>query len=61
VRLSDFRGKKVVLYFDPKDMSPGCTCQACAFRETLDGFPTADITVIGINRDSVASHRKFTE
>ena len=61
VRLSDFLGKKVVLYFYPKDNTPGCTRQACAFGEKYSVFKTKNIEVIGISKDSVASHLKFAE
>ena len=61
VRLSDFRGKKVVLYFYPKDNTPGCTRQACAFAASYEQFKAQDATVIGISKDSVASHLKFTQ
>ena len=61
VRLSDFRGKKVVLYFYPKDNTPGCTRQACAFAASYEQFKAQDIVVIGISKDSVASHLKFTQ
>lgn len=61
VRLSDYRGKKVVLYFYPKDNTPGCTRQACAFAGAYQGFREKDIVVIGISKDSVASHKKFAE
>lgn len=61
VRLSDYRGKKVVLYFYPKDNTPGCTRQACAFAGAYQGFKDKDIVVIGISKDSVASHKKFAE
>ncbi len=61
VSLSDFRGKRVVLYFYPKDNTPGCTRQACAFAASYDAFRANDIVVIGISRDSVASHVKFAE
>ena len=61
VSLSDFRGKKVVLYFYPKDNTPGCTRQACAFAAAYNDFRSADIQVIGISKDSEASHRKFAE
>ena len=61
VRLSDFAGKKVVLYFYPKDNTPGCTRQACAFAAAYDDFKKRNITVIGISKDSVESHRKFAE
>ena len=61
VRLSDFQGKKVVLYFYPKDNTPGCTRQACAFAASYEQFKAQDATVIGISKDSVASHLKFTQ
>ena len=61
VRLSDFLGKKVVLYFYPKDNTPGCTRQACAFAASYDAFKAQDIVVIGVSKDSVASHVKFAE
>lgn len=61
ISLKDFRGKKVVLYFYPKDNTPGCTRQACAFRDAYDGFKREDITVIGISQDSTASHQEFTD
>jgi len=59
VSLSDFLGKKVVLYFYPKDNTPGCTKQACAFAAAYEGFKAKDIVVIGISKDSAASHQKF--
>ena len=61
VRLSDFRGKKVVVYFYPKDNTPGCTREACAFRDHFAGFRELDVPVIGISRDSAASHQRFAE
>ena len=61
VSLSDFTGKKVVLYFYPKDNTPGCTRQACAFAAAYDGFKAKDVVVIGISKDSVASHLKFAQ
>ena len=61
VLLSDFLGRKVVLYFYPKDNTPGCTRQACAFAGAYDAFREKQVTVIGISRDSVASHVKFAE
>lgn len=61
ISLSDFAGKKVVLYFYPKDNTPGCTRQACAFAAAFDGFRERDVVVIGISKDSVASHRKFAD
>ena len=61
VSLSEFRGQKVVLYFYPKDNTPGCTRQACAFAGAYAEFERRGIAVIGISRDSVASHQKFAE
>ena len=61
VSLSDFTGRKVVLYFYPKDNTPGCTRQACAFAAAYEGFKSNDIVVIGISKDSVASHLKFAQ
>ena len=61
VKLSDFYGKKVVLYFYPKDSTPGCTKQACAFASAYEDFKSKDVAVIGISKDSVASHIKFAE
>ncbi len=59
VSLSDFAGKKVVLYFYPKDNTPGCTRQACAFAGAWQAFADLGAVVIGVSRDSAASHRKF--
>ena len=59
VSLSDFVGRKVVLYFYPKDNTPGCTRQACAFAGLYEEFKARNVQVIGISRDSVASHEKF--
>lgn len=61
VSLSDFAGKKVVLYFYPRDNTPGCTRQACAFAGAYNDFKTIDAVVIGISKDSVASHLKFAQ
>lgn len=61
VSLSDFRGKKVVVYFYPKDNTPGCTRQACAFASSFDELKKLNVVVIGISRDSAASHVKFAE
>ena len=61
VSLSDYIGKKVVLYFYPKDNTPGCTRQACAFAAAYEGFKEKNTVVIGISKDSVASHQKFAE
>jgi peroxiredoxin Q/BCP len=59
--LSDYKGKKVVIYFYPKDLTSGCTTQACAFRDSYEAFKKNDIIVIGISKDSVKSHKKFVE
>lgn len=61
VSLSDFFGKRIVLYFYPRDNTPGCTRQACAFAQNFEGFRNQDIVVIGISKDSVASHLKFAQ
>lgn len=61
VSLSDFLGKKVVLYFYPKDNTPGCTRQACAFGESYEAFWAKNTVVIGISKDSTASHLRFAE
>ena len=61
VKLSDLRGRKVVLYFYPRDNTPGCTRQACAFAESYAAFREKDVTVIGVSKDSVASHVKFAQ
>ena len=61
VRLSDFRGKTVVVYFYPKDDTPGCTKEACSFRDSFDSLTDAGVTVLGISPDSIESHNKFIE
>lgn len=61
VSLSDFLGKRIVLYFYPKDNTPGCTRQACAFAASYDGFRARDVVIIGISKDSTASHQRFAE
>lgn len=61
VTLSSFLGRKVVIYFYPKDNTPGCTKQACAFRNTFDEFEQENVVVIGISKDSVKSHKNFKE
>lgn len=58
---SDFAGKKVVLYFYPKDNTPGCTRQACAFAGAYEEFKKINAVVIGVSKDSTASHQKFAE
>jgi len=60
-RLSDFHGRKVVLYFYPKDDTPGCTTEACGFRDDYSAFMKADLVVLGVSPDSVQSHKKFKE
>lgn len=61
VSLSDFLGKKVVLYFYPKDNTPGCTRQACAFATAYSEFERKNAVVIGVSKDSISSHEKFAE
>ena len=61
VSLADFAGKKVVLYFYPRDNTPGCTRQACAFAGAFEEFKQIGAVVIGISKDSAASHKKFAE
>lgn len=61
VRLSDFKGKKVVLYFYPKDDTPGCTKESCAFRDGLEEIHSSGAVVLGISADSVDSHKKFAK
>ncbi len=60
VRLKDLRGRKVVLYFYPKDDTPGCTKEACSFRDAFADFRKRRIEVLGVSVDSEASHKKFT-
>jgi peroxiredoxin Q/BCP len=60
VRLKDFRGRKVVLYFYPKDDTPGCTKEACSFRDAFSDFKKRGIEVLGVSVDSEVSHQKFT-
>ena len=59
LRLKDLRGKKVVLYFYPKDSTSGCTAEACGFRDSMPELTRAGITVVGVSRDSVDSHDRF--
>jgi peroxiredoxin Q/BCP len=61
VKLSDFKGKNVVLYFYPKDMTPGCTTQACDFRDFHNDFSDLDCVVIGISPDTMDKHEKFRD
>ncbi len=58
-RLSDFRGKPVILYFYPKDDTPGCTTEACNFRDDYSAYTKAGVTILGVSPDNVASHVKF--
>jgi peroxiredoxin Q/BCP len=59
--LKDFKGKKIVLYFYPKDMTPGCTTEACEFRDTHPDFSKINAEIIGVSKDSVKRHDKFKE
>jgi thioredoxin-dependent peroxiredoxin len=61
VSLADFKGKNVILYFYPKDDTPGCTKEACAFRDRLAEFRKRGVVVLGVSTDSVKSHDKFVE
>lgn len=61
VKLEDFAGKKLVLYFYPKDNTPGCTKQACGFASLYDRFKDSDVAVVGVSKDSTESHRKFAQ
>jgi peroxiredoxin Q/BCP len=61
VKLSDFKGQKVVLYFYPKDLTPGCTKEACAFRDDYAELQTRGVAVLGVSADDQKSHQKFTE
>lgn len=61
VSLSDFKGKTVILYFYPKDDTPGCTKQACSFRDNYGDYQAKDMVVLGVSADDEASHQQFTE
>ena len=61
VSLRDFRGQRVVLYFYPRDDTPGCTTEACEFRDRLPAFTAQDAVILGISPDAPASHQRFTE
>ena len=61
IKLSDFRGKRVVLYFYPKDDTPGCTKEACGFRDALSQLTSRNTVVLGVSRDTPASHQRFTD
>ncbi len=60
VKLSDFKGKKVVLYFYPKDLTPGCTIEACAFRDDVGALKKLGAVVLGLSADTEKTHQKFT-
>lgn len=61
VSLHDFKGKKVVLYFYPKDDTPGCTTEACDFRDTLTDYKELNVEIVGVSKDPTSSHEKFIE
>lgn len=61
IRLSDYKGRKLVLYFYPKDNTSGCTKQACAFRDLYPQFREAGAVILGVSKDTVASHKKFQQ
>ncbi|MDX8391339.1 MAG: peroxiredoxin [Mariprofundaceae bacterium] len=61
LKLSDLRGRWVVLYFYPKDSTPGCTTESCEFRDALPDFSSADAAIVGVSRDSLASHQRFAD
>ena len=61
LKLSDLRGHWVILYFYPRDNTPGCTTESCAFRDALPDFSAADAAIVGVSRDSVKSHQRFTD
>ena len=61
IALTDYLGEFVVLYFYPKDHTPGCTTQACSFRDSYDQFEELNVTIIGVSPDSVESHQLFKE
>ena len=58
-KLEDYKGKKVILYFYPKDNTPGCTKEACGYNENLSSFNDKNVIILGISKDSVSSHKKF--
>jgi peroxiredoxin Q/BCP len=61
IKLSDYRGKRIILYFYPKDDTPGCTREACGFRDARSHFTQQNTVIFGVSRDNLASHRRFTE
>jgi len=60
LKLSDYRGQWVIVYFYPKDSTPGCTTESCEFRDALPDFAAANATIVGVSRDSIKSHANFT-
>lgn len=60
-KLSDYKGKWIVLYFYPKDDTPGCTKEACGFRDSIEEYKRKGIVILGVSKDSVESHKKFSE
>ena len=60
-QLSDYKGKWVILYFYPKDMTPGCTVEACNFRDDFPAFGTLEAVILGVSKDSIDRHKKFAE
>ncbi len=61
IALSQFKGKWVILYFYPKDMTPGCITEACTFQESMPDFSKIDAVILGVSKDSIARHKKFAE
>ena len=61
IKLADFKGKNLVLYFYPKDDTPGCTKEACSFRDNINGIRKLNAEIVGVSGDSIESHKKFTE
>lgn len=58
-KLEDYKGKKIILYFYPKDNTPGCTKEACGYNENLEAFKEKNVAILGISKDSITSHKKF--
>jgi peroxiredoxin Q/BCP len=61
VSLKDYKGKNIVLYFYPKDNTPGCTKEACSFRDNIESFNSKDTVILGVSPDKIASHHRFIE
>lgn len=61
VSLEDFKGKNVIVYFYPKDSTPGCTTEACSFRDSFEEFESSDTIILGISKDSIKRHNSFIE